>query len=178
VKHITKTLLDIEQILNLSEGEEELIQEEKEEKPIDVTKGIIKRLNSSPVGRKCRAPTWDVSPVAGIRVLPDIGVNENDGDIHNTLLHHLAPQDNELKFLLEDKPCLGISCTRFGELVVLIERMVHLINKHIQYVPKSELRRLQYDLSELLRADLKPSQKLRTVSRIQRRHCFFVSSGT
>ena len=73
-------------------------------------------------------------------------LDEDEKESSETLLQR-DPEHNELKFLLEDKPCLGISCVRFGELVVLIERIVYLINKHIQYVPKSELRRLQSDLS-------------------------------
>ena len=135
-------------------------------KAIDVTKGIMKKLFKSK-GRTIRAPTWDVSPVAGIRVYPEL--DEMRKRVRNVASD---PEHNELKFLLEDKPCLCISCVRFGELVVLIERIVYLINKHIQYVPKSELRRLQSDLSELLRADLHCSQKLRTVSRIQHRQSF------
>ena len=167
MKHVSKTLFDIEQVLNLSEEEELWIERDsKMKKAIDVTKNIIKKLNSSPRGRTIRAPTWDASPVAGIRVVPELGEDEKKNP------EILLPEHNELKFLLEDRPCLGISCVRFGELVVLIERLVHLINKHMQYVPKSELRRLQSDLSELLRADLNSSQKLRTVSRIQHRQSF------
>ena len=170
MKHVSKTLFDIEQILNLSEEEKLWIEtDSKRKEAIDVTKGIMKKLSSSSRGRTIRAPTWDVSPVAGIRVYPEL--DEDEKESSETLLQR-DPEHNELKFLLEDKPCLGISCVRFGELVVLIERIVYLINKHIQYVPKSELRRLQSDLSELLRADLHCSQKLRTVSRIQHRQSF------
>ena len=167
MKHVSKTLFDIEQILNLSEEEKLWIEtDSKRKEAIDVTKGIMKKLSSSSRGRTIRAPTWDVSPVAGIRVYPELDEDEKESS------ESFEPEHNELKFLLEDKPCLGISCVRFGELVVLIERIVYLINKHIQYVPKSELRRLQSDLSELLRADLNSSQKLRTVSRIQHRQSF------
>ena len=45
MKHVSKTLFDIEQILNLSEEEELWIEKDsKMKKAIDVTKGIMKKV--------------------------------------------------------------------------------------------------------------------------------------
>jgi len=62
----------------------------------------------------------------------------------------------------------GMSEHCFGDYLLNIERLVLLVNKHISYVPISELWRLRRDVAELLRAEFSPRQKLGSVSRIQR----------
>lgn len=70
--------------------------------------------------------------------------------------------------LLSPNPSIGVPFSSFGTYVLNIERLLRLINRHIRYIPRSDLWRLRRDISELLRTDFSVRQKLRTLDRIER----------